>query len=874
MKKLPKILAAGIVHSMACLLSALAQAPSVSVLYSFTGPPNDGSAPVAPVIMDSAGNLYGTTAGGGNTTCNSGCGTVFKLDTSGKETVLHQFVGSDGAFPAGGLVMDASGNLYGTTVSGGSGGLCKNFGCGTVFKIDAAGNFTVLHAFSETGSDGGNPTSGLILDSSNNLYGTTGWGGAYGTGTVFMMDTSGNNEVLLHSFTGSDGTEPSAPVIMDLGGNLYSTTFTGGAGGVGTVFKLNIATGIFTVLHAFDLTTEGGYSCAPVVLDTAGNLYGTTAGTGSSGSYGALFEIDSAGNFQVLHAFTGSTDGGYLRTEGRPAAGLVLDASGNLYGTTATGGAPVAQTSTGGTIFKFSAGTLTTQHTFYCTLSGCAEGVYPSAGLVEDAGGNLYGTTTSGGTGGGGTVFKLIVEASPAINSISPNQAIAGAPAFTLTVNGANFVSGSTVNFNGNTTGTTTFVSSSELTATITASDIAVAGIYSVTVTNPSNDVSNAVSFTVTGQSSQTITFPPLRNRFVGSAPFAISATASSGLPVSFAALTPAVCTVLGNMVTVVVVGTCTIEATQAGDATYAPAAPVSQSFQVGKRMQKIEFANLPAQVWGTLPFTISATATSGLPVSFASLTRAVCTVLGNTVTVVLVGTCTIEATQAGDATYAPAQPVDRSFRVTKAETAMTLTASPGPYITGLPIRFRAQVTSSAGIPPDGETVTFRRAAVQLCAGKLSGGSAICTTSALPSGTDVVTAVYAGDSNFAGSTATLRLQIVPPPNVTVSASAAVGVSPRFGFPPIFPPLVWSVTIRNPGPETAYNVKLVTATINGSPGTLSPSGNVGDLAAGQSKTIMVTSGAMLNLGENIEVNTVTWTGGTSTLTIHYVARAGP
>jgi uncharacterized repeat protein (TIGR03803 family) len=800
MKGLLGKIAASFVFCLAGAVAASAQAPALSVLHSFSGSPSDGSTSVAPLILDTAGNLYGTTAGGGNATCgstgSSGCGTVFKVDSSGNETLLHQFSGSDGAFPAGGLVMDAAGNLYGTTVSGGSGGLCKNSGCGTVFKIDSAGNFTLLHAFTETSTDGGNPTAGLILDSSNHLYGTTGFGGASGTGTVFMMDTTGSNVTLLHSFVSTDGTEPSAPLIMDSAGNLYSTTFSGGAGGVGTVFELNIASGNFKVLHAFNLSTDGGYSSAPVVMDSANNLYGTTAGNGTGGSYGALFKIDNLGNFSVLHAFTGSADGGYLGTEGRPAAGLVFDPSGNLYGTTASGGAPVSQTSTGGTIFEYSAGSLTTLYTFYCTFTGCPDGVYPSAGLVEDAGGNFYGTTTSSGSAGGGTIFKLAVQAQtpPALTSISPNSAMVGGLAFTLTVNGTGFVSGSTVNFNGS-AAATTFVSSTELTATITASDIAVAGSYNITVTNPGNEVSNAVSFTVTGQASQTIAFGPLANQFLGTAPFPVSATATSGLPVNLASLTPAVCTVLGNTVTLVSAGTCTIEATQPGNTTYAPAQSVDRSFQVQRVSQQIAFANLPNRILGAAPFTVSATATSGLPVSFASLTPGVCMVSGNTVTLASAGTCIIEASQPGNTTYAAAQPVDRSFQVAKALTSMALTASPGPYVSGVPITFTARITSSFGPPPDGETVTFRSGSRpgQLCSAKLSGGVATCTTSALAVGMDSVTASYAGDSNFAGSTATVRFQIAPPPKLHVTATAAVGVSTGFGFPPFSPQ--WSGTLR-------------------------------------------------------------------------------
>jgi uncharacterized repeat protein (TIGR03803 family) len=223
----------------------LAPAGNETVLHSFTGSPGDGGRPVAGLIMDTAGNLYGTTAEGGSGTCTvingvpvSGCGTVFKLDPAGNETVLHSFTGgSDGIQALAALIMDQAGNLYGTTELGGS------FGFGTVFKLDPSGNETVLHTFTG-GNDGATPFfAGLIMDTAGNLYGTTFNGGASGYGTVFELDTAGN-ETVLHSFTGSpgDGASPPAALIMDKAGNLYGTTLIGGASGFGTVFKLTVQT--------------------------------------------------------------------------------------------------------------------------------------------------------------------------------------------------------------------------------------------------------------------------------------------------------------------------------------------------------------------------------------------------------------------------------------------------------------------------------------------------------------------------------------------------------------------------------------------------------------------------------------------------------
>jgi uncharacterized repeat protein (TIGR03803 family) len=383
-----------------------AKAQSVSVLYSFAGAP-DGANPEAALFMDKAGNLYGTAFAGGASGTGSpeacipipsspGCGTVFKLDSSGNETVLHSFTNSpeDGALPEAGLIMDKAGNLYGTTCCGGVSGN------GTVFKLDTSGNETVLYSFTGSGGDGALPSGGLIMDKAGNLYGTTGIGGASGYGTVFKLDSSGN-ETVLYSFTNSpDGAIPYAGVIMDKAGNLYGVTVFGGASGYGTAFRLDTF-GNETVLHSF--TGGDGYEpIAGLIMDKAGNLYGTTALGGAtfisgvSFGYGTVFKLDSAGNETVLHSFTNSGDDGAT-----PFADLIRDKAGNLFGTTFAGGA-----SNAGTVFKLdSSGNETVLYSF--TGSG-GDGAGPVAGLIMDKAANLYGTTKFGGASGLGTVFKLL----------------------------------------------------------------------------------------------------------------------------------------------------------------------------------------------------------------------------------------------------------------------------------------------------------------------------------------------------------------------------------------------------------------------------------------------------------------------------------
>lgn len=251
-----------------------------TVLHSFTGV--DGSYPYGGLVRDPVGNIYGTTFTGGA----SGFGTVFKLDTAGNETVLHSFTGADGMSPLGGLVRDPVGNLYGTTAAGGGDPMCAaGNGCGIVFKLDKTGKETVLHVFNM--ADGSNPLGALIRDAAGNLYGTTANGGdltcnaGFGCGTVFKLDANGA-ETVIYTFTGgADGAAPFAGLARDPAGNLYGSTYFGGdltcspPSGCGTIFKVDTI-GAETVLHSFT-GLDGGHPYASVIRDPAGNLYGTTS---------------------------------------------------------------------------------------------------------------------------------------------------------------------------------------------------------------------------------------------------------------------------------------------------------------------------------------------------------------------------------------------------------------------------------------------------------------------------------------------------------------------------------------------------------------------------------------------------------------------
>jgi uncharacterized repeat protein (TIGR03803 family) len=287
------------------------------------------------------------------------------------------------------LIQDSAGYFYGTAETGGADGK------GTIYKLDGSGHQTVLYSFTG-GADGAYPLSGLTQDAAGNFYGTTINGGSAGFGVVFKLDQMGH-ETVLHNFSGSDGSAPYTGVTFDSAGNLYGTATQGGTRG-GVVYKLD-PVGNYTALHDFTYGSDGGFPQAGVTLDSAGNLYGTTySGGPPSGDYpGVVYKVDSAGNFSVLYSFTGFADGGGSRSN------MVFDSTGNLYGTTQYGGRGPCSNFGCGVVFELNP---TGQQTVLYSFSGGSDGSEPGTGLIRDAAGNLYGTTSGGGTGYG-VVYKL-----------------------------------------------------------------------------------------------------------------------------------------------------------------------------------------------------------------------------------------------------------------------------------------------------------------------------------------------------------------------------------------------------------------------------------------------------------------------------------
>lgn len=410
-----------------------------TVLHNFTG--TNGLSPYAALVADAAGNLYGTTVNGG--TYNQG--TVFELTPSStggwQGKVLYTFTGAgDGGWPYANLILDSQGNLYGTADLGGiTCGPLGSAGCGLVFRLSPGSNGSwtenVLYAFTG-GSDGAGPLGGLIFDKSGNLYGTTSFGGyitignppcIVGCGVAFRLTpaVSGSwTETVLHAFgEGSDLSMPYAAMLFDAAGNLYGTANTGGAYAAGGIFELSPSSGgswTETVLYSFTDGSDGAWPQSPLLFDGSGSLYGAALGGGNDtacpGGCGVIFKLSPSAHGwreSVIHTFSGGSDGAL-------PVSIVFDSAGNLYGAADAGGSTNCPYGGCGTIFKLTKGSKGgwiegTLHEF----TGLRDGGVPYGGVILDAAGDVYGTTSMGGyvnantcPSGCGNVFELLPKAS------------------------------------------------------------------------------------------------------------------------------------------------------------------------------------------------------------------------------------------------------------------------------------------------------------------------------------------------------------------------------------------------------------------------------------------------------------------------------
>jgi uncharacterized repeat protein (TIGR03803 family) len=455
----------------------VSQAQTLTTLFSFNG--SNGAGPVA-LTQGFNGNFYGATVLGGGTGCISGCGTVFEYTPKGL-TTLHFFCSAencaDGTQVDSSLYLSPSGNIYGGTFYGGNEtSPCESLGgCGTLFEITSAGNFTTIYEFcAQTNCpDGSNPKAPPTIGLNGNLYGTTALGGhvnkgypdfcAFGCGTIFELTPAGKLTTL-HDFctqilTCPDGQEGDG-LTLGTDGYFYGTTPDGVRGNedtyAGSFYRMT-ASGKFTVLYQFcqnGTTCSDGYSPSPVVQGADGNFYGTTSGGGGNEgqAQGTFFKITPDGTLTTLYAFCSQQPN--CPTGAQPSA-VILATDGNFYGTTAIGGnlASTCSSHGCGTIFKITpAGELTTLYTF-CSQANCADGSVPTAGLIQGTDGMLYGSTAGGGatsncsegSQGCGTLFRLSLGLKPFVESV-PNFGKTGTA---IKILGNGLTGTTSVTFNG-----------------------------------------------------------------------------------------------------------------------------------------------------------------------------------------------------------------------------------------------------------------------------------------------------------------------------------------------------------------------------------------------------------------------------------------
>jgi uncharacterized repeat protein (TIGR03803 family) len=822
-----------------------------SVLYSFCSSPDctDGYAPASVLIRDSAGNIYGTTAYGGAGVIANGGGTAFKVDTTGQETVLYSFCPvsecSDGYYPAAaGLIRDTAGNLYGTADEGAKGG-------GAVFRIDTSGNETVLYSFCSVDfpscTDGRGPTD-VIQDSSGNFYGTTEGGGAncvanLGCGTVFKVDTTGK-ETVLYSFCSvggascTDGAYPYAGLIQDTAGNLFGTTAQGGKSGCylgcGTVFKVD-TTGKETVLYTFCSAsgcTDGATPYAGLIQDAAGNLYGTTDAGGAVGQ-GTVFEVDTSGNETVLYSFCSvsypnCTDGQYT------SSSLLQDTAGNLYGTTQKGGAHGY-----GTVFKLAAAGGSSRFT---TFDAAGAGTGENQGTIPTSI-NTAGTIAGFYVDGSNVNHGFVRATNGTITGFEAPDAGTGAKQGTkaYAINTAGVIAGTYHDSSGvwhsyvrATDGTITEFSAAGAGASpgqgTFAFGINTSGVISGLYTDANSAVhgfERAVNDTVTefdvtgagtgaGQGTGGIginTAGEIAGYYVdASNVFHGFERAPSGAITTFdvpGAGTGAGQGAGGGFDTTL---NFEIGINTAGTIAgyYVDASNVYHGFARAANGTMTEFS-APCAGTSASQGTISSGINSGgtitgyctdsggvghgfvRPPSGGTITDFDAPGAG---TDVGAGTVAYAINTGGTVTgtYVDANHVFHGYVLAPlTPTTTTLSSLLNPSIYGQTMNFTATVNSKVGAPPDGETVSLMRGKTVLGTGTLSGGSATLMSSALTAGTDAVTAVYGGDTNFATSTSKAVGQVVSkattattltsspnPSNPGQAVTFTASVTPEFG----------------------------------------------------------------------------------------------
>jgi uncharacterized repeat protein (TIGR03803 family) len=731
---------------------------NLTVVYTFTGENGDGANPMTGLIIDQQGNLYGTTAGGGDLSCvtpegSPGCGTIFKIDSTGKETVLYAFpaVYVNGIEPRSGLVQDAAGNLYGLTVWGGNIANCGGYGCGTLFKLDTARNYKVIYEF-QGGLQGYNPLGTLALDPQGNLYGTLVLtGDSHLDGTVYRVDASGN-ETTIYTFVGEnegtgDGSGPNPGLVFDGQGNLYGTTLYGGSGvcTCGTVFKLTPAgpgTWTESVLYSFTAEATGEAPNGGLTVDTQNNVYGTTISGGSDLACslngflgcGTVFEVDTAGKQSVLFSFSTDPNQLYVDVNG----GLFVDSSGDLYGTTSSNG-----TGGYGSFFELKPLLATsTTLTSSTTSSTYGQAVMFTAAVTSSAGAPPNGETvtfeTSAAVLGTGVLSNGSASFTTSVLKVGTDsitavyfgdQNLAGSTSKVVKVKVAKAATTTTLTSSLN----PSLVNQSVTFTAIVTPEVGVGTGGSMTFYDGAT-VLGVVQFNYSAQFSISTLSAGTHNisavyggsdYFIGSTSNTVSQVVATSNATTTTLTSKPNPSLLGQAVTLTATVTNSTGGTPTGTVTFMNGATTLATKPLSGGVAQYKTSSLP------------------------------------------LGYNTITAVYGGDSNDSGSTSPPLSQLVREATTT-TLVSSLNPSSYGLAVTLTVTVNSKLGPPPDGETISFKVSGVALPTCALKGGSCSLSTAIFPGGTDSIIAEYDGDSDFKFSQSKPLKQIVDQAATTTS----------------------------------------------------------------------------------------------------------
>jgi uncharacterized repeat protein (TIGR03803 family) len=731
--------------------------------YAFKG--GNGSQPFGTLVLAPNGKLYGTTYKGGV----NDLGVLFEYDPAANTLVNKiDFAGAtNGAGPGLGsaLLLASNGKFYGTTMQGGVNNQ------GVLFEYDYSNNTLTKKIDFAAATNGSTPQGGLSQASNGKIYGTALLGGANNLGVLFVYDPSNSSLTKLFDFGGAGGSNPRSEPIPASNGKLYGAVPGGSFSGL--IYEYDPSTSTMTKKADFKGATNGSLPYGRMTLASNGKMYGLTNGGGANGK-GVLYEFDpSTSTLTKYIDFDGTTNGG------SPTGALMQSANGKLYGVTENGnGTP----SSSGSLFEYDpvAHTLTPLFNFNGT-----NGAYPWGSLVEVC---IKPAPTSGITGNS-TVYvgsaPVTYTAATIANASSYSWTV---PAGAVITSGQN-TSSITVDFSGVSFGNY---------------NVSVAGVNAC---GTGATINLPVSYS---KKPQTITFNALATRLTTDAPFSLSASSDSGLPVSYTSSNTQVATVSGNTLTIVGAGTANITAKQAGDATYASAADVIRTLTVNKVPQTITFASLPSKLVTDAPFSLSATSDSGLPVSYTSSNTQVATISGSTVTIVGAGTANITAKQAGNATYASAADVIQTLTVNKIAQTITFASLPSKLVTDAP--FSLSATSDSGLP-----VSYTSSNVQIAT--ISGN----TLTIVASGSVDITAHQPGNATYSSAADVIQTLIIS------KLSQTITFGPLPGKLLTDAPFTLSATADSGLPVSYTSSNFQVATVNGNTVTITGAGTTSIIA---------------------------------------------